>query len=165
MRGHIMAAQAKAKAIMEQNQREAKLRADIVKNEETGDQLVKEGEYKQGLDAYGESLKGLSLVKEEDRDKEAEKRVQRKYDFVNAIVDGDEHFTNRNYEMACELSKCQSRWEGLGFAGKALEERLPDPRHISVLNRQKAEIPILTGNHLKQSKVCPRPQYCRPGWF
>ena len=72
VRGHIMAAQAKAKAIMEQNQREAKLRADIVKNEETGDQLVKEGEYKQGLDAYGESLKGLSLVKEEDRDKEAE---------------------------------------------------------------------------------------------
>lgn len=135
VRGHIMAAQAKAKAIMEQNQREAKLRADIVKNEETGDQLVKEGEYKQGLDAYGESLKGLSLVKEEDRDKEAEKRVQRKYDFVNAIVDGDEHFTNRNYEMALmSYLNAKADGEGLGFAGKALEERIAKTQgYISVL--------------------------------
>lgn len=97
--------------------------------------MVKEGEYKQGLDAYGESLKGLSLVKEEDRDKEAEKRVQRKYDFVNAIVDGDEHFTNRNYEMALmSYLNAKADGEGLGFAGKALEERIAKTQgYISVL--------------------------------
>lgn len=135
IRGQIKAAQARTQVIIKQKQMEAKQKAGIKTNEEKGDGFIKEGEYRPALDAYEESLKGLSLVKEDDRDEEVQKRVQKKYDITNAIVDADEHFNNRNYEMALmNYINAKADAEAFGFDRKLLEERITKTQgYISVL--------------------------------